>query len=88
MPSWLRGKMAGSAESAIGGVARLAKNAGLSKLKLYVIIGLPDEERSDIDELIEFIKELFDNARRLGVSPLPQTPHSPGGCRFCRHPND
>ena len=77
----LRGKMAkGLRTRHFTEVARLAQGAGLNKLKLYVIIGLPGEESSDIDELIEFTKELASILPvALGVSPLVPKLHTPLG---------
>lgn len=60
--------------------ARLAKAAGMKKLKLYVIIGIPGETDDDISELIEFTKEcsaLMPTA--LGLSPLVPKLHTPLG---------
>jgi radical SAM superfamily enzyme YgiQ (UPF0313 family) len=60
--------------------ARLAKTHGMSKLKLYVIIGLPDEQEADLDELIAFTREFGDILpTALGLSPLVPKLHTPLG---------
>lgn len=77
----LRGKMAkGLRTRHLVQAARLARGAGLSRLKLYVIIGLPDETDEDIDELIELSRELSDILPvALGASPLVPKLHTPLG---------
>lgn len=60
--------------------ARLAKDAGMLKLKLYVIVGLPGETDEDLDELIAFGKELSHLLpTSLGLSPLVPKLHTPLG---------
>jgi len=60
--------------------ARLAKAHGMLKLKLYVIIGLPDETDADVSELIEFSRELSQILpTSLGLSPLVPKLHTPLG---------
>jgi len=60
--------------------ARLGRDAGMLKLKLYVIVGLPDERDDDLDELIAFGKELSQILpTALGISPLVPKLHTPLG---------
>ncbi|MFO0745021.1 MAG: radical SAM protein [Myxococcota bacterium] len=60
--------------------AQLARDAGMLKLKLYVIVGLPDETDADLDELIAFGKELSGILpTALGLSPLVPKLHTPLG---------
>lgn len=60
--------------------ARLAKRHGMSRLKLYVIIGLPDEGDADIDELIDFCRTFGSILpMALGLSPLVPKLHTPLG---------
>lgn len=60
--------------------AQLAKDAGMVKLKMYLIIGLPDETDADIDELIEFTRELSRiMPTAIGCSPLVPKLHTPLG---------
>ena len=60
--------------------ARLAKAHGMNKLKLYVIVGLPDETDEDLDELVAFARELSDILpTSLGLSPLVPKLHTPLG---------
>jgi len=60
--------------------ATLARDAGMLKIKLYVIIGLPTEEEADIEELIAFCKDLSGILpTALGVSPLVPKLHTPLG---------
>ena len=59
-------------------VAQLAADAGLRRLKLYQLVGLPDEDDADLDEFIVL-------AGRLGkimpltvtISPFVPKPHTP-----------
>jgi radical SAM superfamily enzyme YgiQ (UPF0313 family) len=50
--------------------AELAKNAGLQRVKLYEMVGLPEETVDDIDELIRFSLELA-KIRPLSLSISP-----------------
>jgi radical SAM superfamily enzyme YgiQ (UPF0313 family) len=60
--------------------AHLARGAGMLKLKLYVIVGLPTETDEDLDELIDFARELSGILpTSLGVSPLVPKLHTPLG---------
>lgn len=60
--------------------AQLARQAGMKKAKLYVIIGLPGETDADIDELISFTKEMAGILpTALGMSPLVPKLHTPLG---------
>jgi len=60
--------------------AHLARAAGMNRLKLYVIIGIPGETDEDIDELIELSKELAAILPlALGLSPLVPKLHTPLG---------
>jgi len=60
--------------------ARLAKDAGMVKLKLYVIVGLPGETDADLDELVELSRELGAILpTTLGLSPLVPKLHTPLG---------
>jgi radical SAM superfamily enzyme YgiQ (UPF0313 family) len=57
---------------------RLARAAGLRRLKLYQLVGVPGETDADLDELVRFTREL---ARvvpvALAVSPLVPKRHTP-----------
>lgn len=60
--------------------AELGKAAGMKKLKLYVIVGLPGETDDDIAELVSFSGELSKILPLvLGVSPLVPKLHTPLG---------
>jgi len=60
--------------------ARLARGAGMNKLKLYVIIGLPGETDDDLEELIALCRELATMLPvAVGVSPLVPKLHTPLG---------
>ena len=52
--------------------AHLAKRHGFRRLKLYMMVGLPDENDDDIDELIDFSLELSRIAPpiSLGIAPF------------------
>jgi radical SAM superfamily enzyme YgiQ (UPF0313 family) len=58
--------------------AHFARNAGLERLKVYSIVGLPLEEDADIDELIRFSIELSKIIPiALGVSPFVAKRNTP-----------
>ncbi|TNF27748.1 MAG: radical SAM protein [Deltaproteobacteria bacterium] len=60
--------------------AQLARDAGMLKLKLYVIVGLPRETDEDLDELVRFSRELSQILpTALGISPLVPKLHTPLG---------
>jgi len=60
--------------------ARLGRDAGMLKLKLYVIVGLPDETAADLDELVGLARELSAILpTALGISPLVPKLHTPLG---------
>ena len=77
----LRGKMAkGLRTRHLVRAAELARQFGLLRVKLYLIVGLPDEREEDIDELIEFARELGAILPvALGISPLVPKLHTPLG---------
>jgi len=58
--------------------ARLARRHGMKRLKLYIMVGIPDETDEDIDELIEFGKELSALIPlSLGVAPFVAKRNTP-----------
>ena len=60
--------------------AAWAKEAGMRKLKLYVIVGLPDETEDDLVELVELVEELKATIPiAIGASPLVPKLHTPLG---------
>jgi radical SAM superfamily enzyme YgiQ (UPF0313 family) len=60
--------------------AELARAAGMSRLKMYVIVGLPDETPEDLEELADFSRELGAILPlALGLSPLVPKLHTPLG---------
>lgn len=57
--------------------ARLAQEAGLRRLKLYQLVGLPDETDEDLDELVRFTTELSQILPvTLAVSPFVPKPRT------------
>ncbi len=70
----------GSSEDDVLAIAKDAKAAGWTALKLYFLIGLPFEDDSDIDGIISLVwKILRETGLRLTLSfssfvPKPQTP--------------
>ncbi len=65
-------------ESHLVRAAELTKKAGLQRLKLYEMVGLPDETIDDIDELIRFSLELAKiTPISLGVSPFVAKRNTP-----------
>jgi radical SAM superfamily enzyme YgiQ (UPF0313 family) len=65
-------------EAQLVAAAQMAKAAGLKRLKVYNVVGLPTEEDADIDELVRFTLEL---ARilpvALGVAPFAAKRNTP-----------
>lgn len=58
--------------------AQLARTHKLHRLKLYMMIGLPDEEDADIDELIAFSTELSKIIPlSLGIAPFVSKRNTP-----------
>jgi radical SAM superfamily enzyme YgiQ (UPF0313 family) len=58
--------------------AKLASDAGLERLKVYNIVGLPTETDADIDELIRFTLELAKILPiALGVAPFAAKRNTP-----------
>ena len=58
--------------------ARLAAAAGMERLKVYSMVGLPSEGDEDIDELVRFTRELAGHLPvALGVSPFVAKRHTP-----------
>ena len=65
-------------ESHLLACARLASEVGFRRLKLYVMVGLPDETDDDLEELIAFARRLAEiHPLDLGVSPFVPKPHTP-----------
>jgi radical SAM superfamily enzyme YgiQ (UPF0313 family) len=59
-------------------VARLAHDHGFAHLKLYMMVGLPDETDADIDELIGFATELSRiHPLALGIAPFVAKRNTP-----------
>jgi len=51
--------------------ARLVKESGIPSLKVYFIVGLPGEERDDVEQIISRVAELSCIIRvKVGVSPF------------------
>ncbi len=58
--------------------AKLARRHGMKRLKLYIMVGIPSETDDDIDELIEFGKELSSLIPlSLGVAPFVAKRNTP-----------
>lgn len=67
-----------TSESQLRNAAELARRHGMKRLKLYVMVGLPDETDDDIDELIGFGKELSSIIPlSLGVAPFVAKRNTP-----------
>ena len=65
-------------EAQIVRAALLAKEAGLKRLKVYNVIGLPTENDDDIDELVRFTLELSKILPvALGVAPFAAKRNTP-----------
>ncbi|HVE86301.1 MAG TPA: radical SAM protein, partial [Myxococcales bacterium] len=58
--------------------ARLGREAGMERLKVYNMVGLPLEEDADLDELVRFTTELSRILPvALGVAPFVAKRHTP-----------
>lgn len=58
--------------------ARLAREHGMKRMKLYMMVGLPDETDADIDELVEFGTELSKIVPlSLGIAPFVAKRNTP-----------
>ena len=58
--------------------AELAKKHGMKTLKVYMMVGLPDETDDDIDELVGFAKEISKVLRlAYGVAPFVAKRNTP-----------
>jgi radical SAM superfamily enzyme YgiQ (UPF0313 family) len=58
--------------------AGFAKAAGMKRLKLYLMVGLPNETDADLDELTRFVRELAAVLPvSLGVAPFVAKRHTP-----------
>jgi radical SAM superfamily enzyme YgiQ (UPF0313 family) len=67
-----------TSEAQLRNAAELARRHGMKRLKLYVMVGLPSETDDDIDELIEFGKELSSIIPlSLGVAPFVAKRNTP-----------
>ena len=67
-----------TSEEQLRNAAKLARRHGMKRVKLYVMVGLPDETDDDIDELIEFGTELSSLIPvSLGVAPFVAKRNTP-----------
>jgi radical SAM superfamily enzyme YgiQ (UPF0313 family) len=58
--------------------AKLARRHGMKRLKLYMMVGIPSETDDDIDELIEFGRELSSLIPlSLGIAPFVAKRNTP-----------
>ena len=58
--------------------AEMAKKHGMKTLKVYMMVGLPDETDDDIDELVGFAKEISKVLRlAYGVAPFVAKRNTP-----------
>jgi radical SAM superfamily enzyme YgiQ (UPF0313 family) len=65
-------------EAQLLAAATMAKAAGLRRLKVYTVVGLPTETDADLDELIRFSAELSRVLPlALGVAPFAAKRHTP-----------
>jgi radical SAM superfamily enzyme YgiQ (UPF0313 family) len=58
--------------------AQLAAAHGMQRMKLYMIVGLPEETEADIDELVEMAAELSSHVPlSLGIAPFVSKRNTP-----------
>ncbi len=70
----------GVTEAHLREAARLAQEAGLRRLKLYQLVGLPEETDEDLDEMVQLTLELSHTLPvTLAVSPFVPKPGTPLG---------
>lgn len=68
----------GTTEKHLIACAKLTGELNYEALKIYMMVGLPDENDSDIDELIAFTRELAQHGRiALGISTLVAKRNTP-----------
>jgi len=69
----------GTSEENLRNAARLCRAHGMAALKLYAMVGLPDETEADIDDFVRFALELADIAPHLefGVAPFVAKRNTP-----------
>ncbi|MBM7409159.1 B12-binding domain-containing radical SAM protein [Methanococcus maripaludis] len=69
----------GVTEENILNAVDIAKTHGISTVKLYYMVGFPDETEEDIEEIINLTKKIKDNVRKVDVSinPMVPKPHTP-----------
>ncbi len=59
-------------------VARLAREHGMKRLKLYMMVGLPEENDQDIDELVQFGSDISKVIPlSLGIAPFVSKRNTP-----------
>ena len=77
-----------TSEEQLRQAAQLARRHGMKRLKLYIMVGIPSETDDDIDELIEFGKELSSLIPlSLGVAPFVAKRNTPlDGAAFAGMP--
>ncbi len=75
----MRGKMMkGLRERHFVAAAEHARRVGMTGLKMYVIVGLPEETDADLDELIDLGQRLSQRVRTaITISPLVPKLHTP-----------
>jgi len=67
-----------TSEAQLRQAAKLARRHGMKRLKLYVMVGVPDETDADVDELIAFSTELSSLIPiSLGVAPFVAKRNTP-----------
>jgi len=67
-----------TSEEQLRQAAKLARRHGMKRLKLYIMVGIPGELDEDIDELIDFGKELSSLIPlSLGVAPFVAKRNTP-----------
>ena len=67
-----------TSEEQLRQAAKLARRHGMKRLKLYIMVGVPSETDEDIDELVEFSKELSTLIPlSLGVAPFVAKRNTP-----------
>ena len=68
----------GTTEKQLVECAKIAGSLGFQTLKVYMMVGLPDEQPEDFEELIRFTRELSTHVKvALGVAPFVAKRHTP-----------
>ena len=69
----------GFSDESLFEACRLFKRIGISRIKLYIMFGLPGETLGDLEKVVKLIKEIMNMGLKVRVSanPFVPKPHTP-----------